>query len=217
MSLTTDFLAFCNRHPDIHAVYYWSPEWFGDGMWKGFALFDSNGESKPAWAAFSRASWDNRDPKESAYFEAQSNQLFVVPVQEAKEKMVPTITRLRKQTGGVTVEHIALLTNTELRVGSYTVDLKASLQQNLSLELMAGSKGVPLAGTSLDVTTNGLKAIAAGMDPMKEKLVLIVRSNSAHGVEQAIAFFKQKGFQVDVHTKPDGTPLKFGMCGEFNN
>ncbi|HEY9250783.1 MAG TPA: glycosyl hydrolase 53 family protein, partial [Rariglobus sp.] len=34
-----DFLAFCARHPAIAGVYYWSPEWSGEGMWKGFALF----------------------------------------------------------------------------------------------------------------------------------------------------------------------------------
>ena len=57
----SDFLAFCDAHPDIHAVYYWSPEWHGEGMWKAFALFDPEGEAKPAWAAFSEASRQNRE------------------------------------------------------------------------------------------------------------------------------------------------------------
>ena len=143
-----DFLAYCNRHPDIQAVYYWSPEWYGEGMWKAFALFDHRGESKQAWAAFSKSSWENRNPKESVYIEACSNQLFVVPVQEAKAQLIPLIGELRKKTGGVTVEHIALLTNTELKIGTYQVNLKASLQQNLSLELAAGSTGIPLAGNT---------------------------------------------------------------------
>lgn len=48
-----DFLSFCAGHPAIHSVYYWSPEWFGEGMWKAFALFDPEGEARPAWDAIS--------------------------------------------------------------------------------------------------------------------------------------------------------------------
>ncbi len=51
-----DFLSFCAAHPAIQAVYYWSPEWFGEGMWKAFALFDPEGEARPAWDAISRFS-----------------------------------------------------------------------------------------------------------------------------------------------------------------
>ncbi len=46
-----DFLSFCASHPAIQAVYYWSPEWYGEGMWKAFALFDPEGEAKPSWEA----------------------------------------------------------------------------------------------------------------------------------------------------------------------
>jgi arabinogalactan endo-1,4-beta-galactosidase len=59
----SDFFTFCRRHPDIHAVYYWSPEWYGEGMWKGFALFDPKGNARPAWAAFSEGSLTNQDSK----------------------------------------------------------------------------------------------------------------------------------------------------------
>ncbi len=47
-----DLLAHCNANPEIEAVYYWSPEWYGEGMWKAFALFDVKGNSKSAWNAF---------------------------------------------------------------------------------------------------------------------------------------------------------------------
>ena len=46
-----DFLAFCHHHPAIHEVFYWSPEWFGLGMWQAFALFDMDGEARPTWTA----------------------------------------------------------------------------------------------------------------------------------------------------------------------
>ncbi len=47
-----DFLGFCRSEPAIAGAFYWSPEWYGEGMWKAFALFDVDGNVKPAWNAF---------------------------------------------------------------------------------------------------------------------------------------------------------------------
>ena len=47
--------------------------------------------------------------------------------------MVPLVHQLRTQTGGVNVEHIALLSNTVLNVAGYRVELKGALSQNLNL------------------------------------------------------------------------------------
>ena len=48
----SDFLKFCMAHPKIAGAFYWSPEWHGEGMWKAFALFDEDGNARPAWSAF---------------------------------------------------------------------------------------------------------------------------------------------------------------------
>jgi arabinogalactan endo-1,4-beta-galactosidase len=50
-----DFLAFCRSDPAVAGAFYWSPEWYGEGMWKAFALFDSEGNARPAWRAFGTA------------------------------------------------------------------------------------------------------------------------------------------------------------------
>ena len=50
-----DFVGFCRDEPHIAGMFYWSPEWYGEGMWKAFALFDVNGDARPAWASFSAA------------------------------------------------------------------------------------------------------------------------------------------------------------------
>lgn len=47
-----DFLKFCKANENIAGAFYWSPEWYGEGIWKAFALFDIDGNAKPAWAAF---------------------------------------------------------------------------------------------------------------------------------------------------------------------
>lgn len=49
---TRDFFKFCLTNPKIAGAFYWSPEWCGEGMWKAFALFDVDGNAKPAWSAF---------------------------------------------------------------------------------------------------------------------------------------------------------------------
>jgi arabinogalactan endo-1,4-beta-galactosidase len=47
-----DFLTFCKASPNIAGAFYWSPEWYGEGMWKAFALFDEEGNARPAWKMF---------------------------------------------------------------------------------------------------------------------------------------------------------------------
>lgn len=205
-----DFLAYCNRHPDLHAVYYWSPEWCGEGMWKGFALFDPAGDAKPAWSSFVPPAWQDRSLRDPVYIEASSNQLFIVPVEEAKTRMTGRVLELRERTGGVTVEHIALLSNTVLRVGAYTVNLKASLQQNLSVTRAPGSVGVPLTGDD-----PALDAIAKDLDPQRQRIVLIAREEPTPELRRAIARFEGQGFDVVLHPRVDDLPLRFGMCGAF--
>lgn len=203
-----DFLAFCNRHPDIAAVYYWSPEWCGEGMWKAFALFDPDGKARPAWAAFTPAGWTGRELKQPVYFEACSNRLFAVPVAEAKRQMVPLVLKLREQTGGVNVEHIALLSNTVLHVAGYRVDLKGALSQNLNLTRLPDNPGTSLAAADLE-------PMASGIHPATQQLVLFVRDAPTPELEQAIAFFEHKGIAVVRHPKATDKPLKFGLCGAF--
>ena len=210
-----DFLAYCHRLPAVHTVYYWSPEWCGEGMWKGFALFDPDGTARPAWSAFAAGAWSDRTVKAARFVEVRSNELFAVPVAEAKAQLVPLVERLRAQTGGVNLEHIALLTNTPLRVGAYAVDPKGSLQQNLNLTLAPDSRGVPLGTNTATAARATLHAAAGPVDPANEKLVLIVRGEPAPTVDELAAYLRQGGLEVDVHPKPEGIPLKFGMCGAF--
>ena len=203
-----DFLAFCDRHPRIAAVYYWSPEWCGEGMWKAFALFDPDGKARPAWDSFSPAAWTGRTPKQNVYFEACSNRLFAVPVKEAKQHMIPLVLKLREQTGGVNVGHIALLSNTVLHVNGYRVDLKGALSQNLNLTRLPDNPGSPLAPSDLE-------PLASGIAPATQQLVLFLRNAPTPELEQAIAFFEQKGLTVILHPKASDKPLKFGLCGAF--
>lgn len=203
-----DFLSFCDTHPDIASVYYWSPEWHGEGMWKAFALFDPKGHSKPAWGGFAEDEWTGRAGKKPVYLEYSAGQLYPVPVEEAKAQMIPLVRQLRAQTGGVTVEHIALLTNTLLHVGSYSVNLKASLQQNLSLTRIPGRAGIPLAGEAAE---NLLRQI----DPGREQAIIFLREPISPSLEAALARFARKEIAVHLHPINESAPLRFGMTGAF--
>lgn len=211
-----DFLAYCDRHPDIDAVYYWSPEWCGEGMWKAFALFEPDGHARPAWASFAPDAWTGRDLKAPVYFEVCANRLFAVPVEEAKSQMIPLVHKLRAQTGGVNVEHIALLSNTVLNVAGYRIELKGALSQNLNLVRLPDNPGVSLPAADAPANArSALDAIAATLDPQTQKLVLILRDGSTPALDEAIDVFQRRGIQVTVHPKPDDKPLKFGLCGAF--
>jgi hypothetical protein len=201
-----DFLAMCSHHPHIREVYYWSPEWYGEGMWKAFALFDPAGEAKPAWAVFDRAAWPRQPITDGLFLESRGDQLFIVPVRQAKDKMTPAIAGLRKKTSGVTVEHIAMLKAEKLAVGSYDVDLHASLQNNLHLSLRPDA-------IALDLTK--LDALTGQIDPKKQRLVVFVRGEPSAGVTDAIGTFTKRGIRIDLHPLPEDAPLKFGMSGKF--
>ena len=46
-----DALDYCRSQPQIRGFFYWSPEWYSD-MWQAFAVFDANGNARPALNAF---------------------------------------------------------------------------------------------------------------------------------------------------------------------
>ena len=211
-----DFLAYCDRHPAIDAVYYWSPEWCGEGMWKAFALFDPDGQARPAWSSFAPEAWTGRELKDPVYFEVCSNRLFAVPVEEAKAQMIPLVHMLRAQTGGVNVEHIALLSNTVLNVAGYRVELKGALSQNLNLVRLPDNPGISLAAEMPPAKAgSAMEAIAARINPQTQQLVLILREDSTPELDKAIDALEHRGIQVTRHPKPDDKPLKFGLCGAF--
>ncbi|MFT3788281.1 MAG: CehA/McbA family metallohydrolase [Tepidisphaeraceae bacterium] len=47
-----ELLAMARADPNFAGVFYWSPEWFGPGMWRAFALFDEQGRARPALTSF---------------------------------------------------------------------------------------------------------------------------------------------------------------------
>ena len=47
-----DFLSFCRKENNIKGSFYWSPEWYSEEMWKAFALFREDGESKKSLQSF---------------------------------------------------------------------------------------------------------------------------------------------------------------------
>ncbi len=209
-----DFLALCQQLPAIYSVYYWSPEWAGEGMWKGFALFEPDGQAKPAWTSFAQKQWQNRRPPDFTFMELRRGQLFPIPVDAAKKEMIETVQRLKTQTDGVNVEHIALLDQTPLRVGAYNIRLRSSLQHNMILELADDAVGRPVE----DI----LQAAAAAPKPpvlpqFAQTLVLVARPDDRAAAEEIQAHLQETGQDVVLHIKADDAPIRFGMCGAFTD
>jgi len=193
-----DFLGFCAAHPDIAAVYYWSPEWYGEGMWKAFALFGPAGEAKPAWAAFGGEPAKRANPKESVYFEAAADHIYPVPVEEARRRAVAVLAEKLKQAGRVNVDYIKVITAEKLTVADYRVNLRASLSGNLDLMLEPAGDGP---------AKPGLEAL----DPAVQRIVLFVRGAVTPAVEQQMGLARERGIEVITHPVVADKALKFGL------
>ena len=198
----TDFLDFCAAHPDIAAVYYWSPEWCGEGMWKAFALFDLTGEAKPAWSAFESEPAKPLPPKKSVYFEAAGDRLCAVPVEEAKCRAVAVLSEKLKQAGRVNVDYIKAITAEKLVVADYRVNLRASLSGNLDL-MFEGGEGAP--------EKSGIESI----NTASERIVIFIRGTLTPVVEKLIALAKARGIEVIIHPVAADKALKFGLGSDW--
>jgi arabinogalactan endo-1,4-beta-galactosidase len=194
-----DFLAFCEQHPAIDSVYYWSPEWYGEGMWKAFALFDPDGEAKPAWGAFTNRSTSRLAPKAPLHFEAVSNRIVAVPTEEAKQKSAIALREELQIYGGVTTSYIRAITSRVLVVGAYRVNLRASLSGNVDLNLV---EAPPKPDWKADLE----KADAA-----KQKIILFIRSGAEMTAAEFQRYAERKNFVVLPHPLAADKPLKFGF------
>jgi arabinogalactan endo-1,4-beta-galactosidase len=47
-----DLVTIVRTDPSFAGVFYWSPEWYGDGLWDAFALFDGHGVARPGVSSF---------------------------------------------------------------------------------------------------------------------------------------------------------------------
>lgn len=197
-----DFLGFCAAHPNIAAVYYWSPEWHGEGMWKAFALFDPAGEAKPAWSAFGAEPAKRGRPKKSVYLEAAGGHLHFVPVEEAARRAIEVLREKLAAAGRVNTGYIKAITEETLVVAGYRVILRASLSGNLDL--------VPEGGGADDEKA---RMQVEAMDPSAERIVLFTRSDSFPAEEKLRVLAKGRGIEVITHPVEAGKALKFGLGG----
>lgn len=194
-----DFRAFCAAHPAIEAVYYWSPEWCGEGMWKAFALFDPEGESKPAWESFRGDPSGWRAP---VYFEVKGDELTRVPVDEARRKAIPRLKAELTKAGRVNTDYIRAITEADLRVGGYRVSLRPSLTGNLDL---AREEKPPVV--------DDWEERLAKCDPETQRVVLFADSGESPLVKQVLAFARARGLQAATHVTD--RPLKFGLGDDW--
>lgn len=194
-----DFLAFCAHHPAIDSVYYWSPEWCGEGMWKAFALFDVDGNAKPAWDSFALGQTNPPAPKRPVYFEIDSEHLYPIPLEESKRQARLILDEKFKQFGGVNTDYIKAITETGLVVDGYRVNLRSSLSGNI--DLTRDGKGQPAQW----------QEALAKIDVANERVVLFAPEEMPALLKTVQEFADSRRLEMIVHPKPPGSALKFGM------
>ena len=197
-----DFLDFCAHHPAIAGVYFWSPEWCGEGMWEAFAFFDPRGEARPVWDALGQPREWRAKPKRSVFFEARGGGLHAVPVAEARELVKPLLAEKLSRFGRVNVEYIKDISSTRLVVGDYQVVLRASLSGNLDLALTPEARG-----------RADWAALVGEIDPVARRLVVFARDPAEAILADVRELARSRGLECVVHPVPPDQPLRFGLGG----
>jgi arabinogalactan endo-1,4-beta-galactosidase len=194
-----DFLAFCHHHPHIHEVFYWSPEWFGLGMWQAFALFDMDGEARPAWTACAVPPAGRPRPRRSVHVEIVDGTLRAVPVPEARDAAAAALREELGRHGGMTTGYIDAITARGVRVAGYHIRLRATLTGILEL-----SADGPTDNPDWQIMVDAL-------NPVDERLVVFIRNADDPLVEAVLARAADRGLEAVTHRVPADTPLRFGF------
>lgn len=195
-----DFLDYCASRPEIASIYFWSPEWCGEGMWKAFALFDPDGKSRPAWSAFAKPRAERPAPRRPVFFEVLGDSLFAVPVTEARERALPMLDEKLKKFGQVNNDYIKDVTATPLVVGAYDVVLRSTISGNLDLALRPGATPI-----------EDWKAAIRALNPATDQLVVFSRDPNAPLAASVLAEAKDRGIAAAIHPTDEEKPLKFGL------
>jgi arabinogalactan endo-1,4-beta-galactosidase len=197
----SDFLNFCAHHPNIDSVYYWSPEWCGEGMWKAFALFDVDGDARPAWQAFAGARGDRPALKSNVYYELRGGRLFSVPIDEARPRAAALLAGKLAEHGGLNVDYIREITAERMTVGDYHIHLRASLSGNLDLSLV-----------EQPITPVDWRMAIEKLAP-HERMVVYCGPDEDAAAAALRALAVEADSEPIVHPNPPGRPLKFGLTG----
>lgn len=196
-----DFLDLCAATPAIAGVYYWSPEWFGEGMWKGMALFDPDGAARPAWDAFAKTRMDRSAPKEPVFLHIINGKTHIVPVAAARAKAAPVLADMLAKAGRVNVDYIKRISDFPLEVEGYRILLRASLSGNLDLMVAPQAEGI-------DTT-----ALIEKLNPKSQYIVIFTPFTESSEVTKLMAAARLRGVDSVVHTMAADKPLKFGLGG----
>ncbi len=198
----SDFIDYCAHLPAMSAVYYWSPEWGGEGMWKAMALFDPDGQARPAWTAFSAPRERRTRPKTPVYFEYVDTHLQPVPVDEARTTAALALAEKLQQYGAVNADYIQAISTADVVVSGYQVLLRSSLTGNL--DLLAASNATPGPPWRSHIDR---------LNPGTDRAVIFIRNPPDALLAQMLDAAERIGLEAVVHPVPLDQKLRFGLTG----
>lgn len=205
----SDFLGYCGAHPAISGVYYWSPEWYGEGMWKGFALFGVDGVARPSWSAFAGLPGMRKAPRDSLYLEACNGRVTVVPVDAARKLAAKALAAILARHERMDVGYIRDISATKETLDGYQLNLRASLSGNLDLIRLPEQAVSGAAGGEEKAWRTAISLA----DPAKTRVVLFMRDDKEPaGFTDAVA---ARGLECIRHALLVEAPLKFGLGDDW--
>lgn len=145
------------------------------------------------------------------YIEARNNQLFLVPVDDARkairEKQREIIRARRAQQSSVDI--MEAVGSADVDVGAYIVDFTRFLAGQIALMPKEEVPGYTFTNFEAETTTNWLGSIIHNLDPDNERINFLVRDDSFDIFKLARLVAWTKNIKVTYSLIPRNEPLTF--------
>lgn len=143
------------------------------------------------------------------YLEARNNQLFVVPVDEARKAIVEKQTemiKIRRSTAN-SAEVLEAVGRADIDVGEYVVDFARYLGGQIALMPKPESVGYKIEDVHAETESNWFGRIVANMDLQNDMLNFLVRDDSFEMFKLARLYAWKKEAKVTYSLIPPNEPL----------
>ncbi|HMO49537.1 MAG TPA: hypothetical protein PKE26_03555 [Kiritimatiellia bacterium] len=145
------------------------------------------------------------------FIECRNNQLFRVPVDEAREavaaKQLEIMRARRAATGGGNI--MESIGSADIDIGDYVVDFTRFLSGQIALMPKDEAEGYQFSVAERETPTNWFGRIVAEMDPENQRLNFLVRDDSFEIFKLARFVAWTKNIKVTYSLIPRNDPLIF--------
>jgi hypothetical protein len=151
--------------------------------------------------------------KRPVFLECRGDRLFEIDVETINEESSEKLREIARQVEGDTQRLMEELAATNLRVGSYDVDLTYALLAQFALKPAPGVEGYELGDIEQERPDTWLGRILDKLDREEEILTFLVRDDSFDVFRRARNLAWSQGVECTYELLDMRDPIKFGLGG----